>query len=185
VLTRRRPPVAPLATLGLTALLTASQGCHSSDDDARAASMLRCEAVSSAQVAVSPPTVVVHNGMIEVAGTVHRQAGVTGPLDGRVDIDLIGPDGLRLDRSLHAPLIPNTVPADPTQVARYAPTAFGYVPPAGSVLRARYVDRMQARKENIEDGVLDVNGNGGHTGNDVPMSQENGSMPTSPAGRTN
>ena len=179
----RRPFATALAPLGLTGLLAVVGGCsHAAvvSGPEEPNGPLKCQSVSSKDVAVSPPTVVVQNGVMTISGTVHRQVGATGPLDGRVDIDLIGADGLPLDKSLHASLIPNTVPENPSVPARYSPTPFGYVPPAGSVVRARYVDRQTAILENLKDGILDVNGNGGHTGEGVRQSAENGSMPTNP-----
>ena len=142
----------------------------------------RVEAVSSAQVAVSPPVVLVDDGVMRISGTVHRQAGVAGPLQGRVDIDLIGPDGLFLDKSLHCNLQGGAIPTDANTSVAYAPTPFGYVPPAGSTLRARFVDRQAAILENLKDGDLDVNGNGGHTGDGVSRSAANGAMPLNTTG---
>ncbi len=143
---------------------------------------LKVEAVSSAQVAVSPPVVLIEDGVMRITGTVHRQPGVAGPLQGRVDIDLIGPDGLFLDKSLHAPVQGGAVPGDANTSVAYAPTPFGYVPPAGSILRARFVDRQASILEDLKDGDLDVNGNGGHTGDGVSRSASNGSMPLNSTG---
>ena len=177
----RRRPIAALAPLALAVpLALAAAGCHGPtvvSGPGHPDGPLKCTSVNSSDVVVSPPTVEVQDGTMSLSGTVHRVAGATGKLNGRVDIDLIGPDGLKLDKSLHAPLIPNNIPADPNVAARYSPTPFGYVPPAGSTLRARYVDRQEAIREGLEDGILDYNGNNGHTGEGVNRSQENGSHP--------
>ena len=185
----RRRPLAALIPLGLaTAVTVGAAGCSHPAVVSRQGdpnSPLHCEAVPSDQVVVSPPIVSVQSGVMSIAGDVHRQPGVTGPLDGLVAIDLIGPDGLKLDKALHAPLQPGNIPEDPNQSARYAPANFGYVPPIGSTVRAHYLTRQEAILQNMKDGVLDYNGNGGHVGDGVPRSQENGSMPTSPAGPGN
>ena len=169
------------AVLTVALGLAGGSGCHHEDSissgGAQPTGNIKCTAVSSAQVAVAPPVVDIRQGIMRISGTVHRQPGVTGPLDGRVDIDLIGPDGLVLDKSLHCHLLPGTVPVDPNQSAAYSPTPFGFVPPAGSTLRARYVDRQTAILENLQDGDLDYNGNGGHVGTDVNRSSTNGGMP--------
>jgi hypothetical protein len=193
VLTRRGPQaIARFSSLAVAALAAVAVGCHEGDSTggqtasqpsaSQSTGKLKCEAVSSAEVVVSPPVVDIKDGVMRISGTIHRLPGVPGLLDGRVDVDLIGPDGLRLDRSLHCHLEPAGVPMDPGASAAYSPTPFGYVPPDGSTLRARYVDRQAAVLEDLKDGDLDYNGNGGHIGNDVPRSQENGSMPTNSSG---
>jgi hypothetical protein len=163
-------------------------GCHHEDDTGKSKleSTYKTLAEQSPQVVVSPPVPVILNGRnLGISGTIHRQAGFAGVLDGRVDVDLIGPDGMLLDKSLHCHLIPAAIPADASQNATYAPTPFGYIPPAGSTLRARYVDRQAMILEDLKEGDLDYNGNGGHVGADVPRSQENGSGPTNPTGGGN
>ena len=187
MLTRRGPQaVVRFHPLAAVALAVAAVGCHHGDavssGGPQPTGKLKCEAVSSAQVAVSPPVVDIQDGVMRISGTVHRMPGVTGRLDGRVDVDLVGPDGLLLDRSLHCSLQPHGVPMDPNASSGYAPTPFGYVPPEGSTLRARYVDRQASILEDLKDGDLNYNGNGGHVGADVPRSQENGSMPANPTG---
>ena len=187
MLTRRAShPVARLRPLAAVVLAAGVVGCQQNDPAANQPSdRYHCVAVSSPQVAVSPPVANVQHGILTISGTAHRQPGATGPLDGRVDVDLIGPDGMMLDKSLHCHLQPNTIPADPGQVAAYAPTPFGYVPPTGSTLRARYVTAKDAVLEDLKDGDLDYNGNGGHSGSDVPRSQENGAAPANPSGGGN
>ena len=192
MLTRRGPQaIARFSSLAMAALVAVAVGCHEGDSagsqpsQPQSTGKLKLEAAPSTEVVVSPPVADIKDGVLRVSGTIHRQPGVPGILDGRVDVDLIGPDGMRLDRSLHCPLAPPTVPMDPSVSATYAPTPFGYVPPDGSTLRARYVDRQTSVLEDLKDGDLDYNGNGGHVGNDVPRSQENGSMPTNPTGGGN
>ncbi len=185
----RLPAVRRTCNLIALAGLAVAAGCHTgetvSSNSPKPSGTYKCNSVSSSQVVVSPPTVDVTDDVMRLSGTVQRRPGVTGILDGRVDVDLVGPDGLLLDKSLHCHLQPETVPTDATKSATYAPTPFGYVPPVGSTLRARYVDRQAAILEDLKDGDLDYNGNGGHIGEDVPRSQENGSMPTNPTGGGN
>ena len=185
--TRRRPFAPSVAALAAALVATATLvgGCTDDASISRAGdphSFLKCESVSTDQVTVGPPVVEIRNGVMSISGSVRRKPGVTALLDGRVDLDLIGPDGLKLDKSLHAPLVPNDIPMGDNGSSRYAPTPFGFVPPANSTVRARYVTRMEGIKESIDDGILDYNGNNGHTGNDVPRSQENGSTPANATG---
>ena len=166
--------------VGSALLLVAVVGCHDSEEVSggpKPTGEYKAQGVSSAQVAVGAPVAVVKDGVLTISGDVHRLPGVTDRLDGRVDVDLIGPDGLQLDKSLRCHLEPPTVPMDPNHASIYAPTPFGYVPPAGSTLRARYVDHQAAILEDLKDGDLDYNGNYGHTGMGVSPTQENGSAP--------
>ncbi len=181
---RLRPLAIPLATIALTA---GAVGCHHNDDPhkQKIEQTYLLKSQNTAQVVVGPPVAEVDDGVLRVSGTVHRQPGAAGVLDGRVDVDLIGPDGMMLDKSLHCNLQPSAVPMDASQAATYAPTPFGYVPPAGSTLRARYVDRATEILENLREGDLNYNGNGGHTGADIRPSQENGSSPANPSGGGN
>ncbi len=186
MLTRRGShAVARLRPFAILALAAGIVGCHHDDEPAKAtpSTTYNLTSVSSNQVVVSPPVATISEGRnLVISGTIHRQPGVAGELDGRVDVDLIGPDGMVLDKSLHCHLLPNAVPMDPSKSATYAPTPFGYVPPVGSTLRARYVDRQTEILEDLKDGDLDYNGNGGHSGSDVPRSSENGSAPTNASG---
>ena len=182
MLTRRRRSPAALASLVLAA---SAVGCAGGkpvlSGPTHPDGPLKCQAVASKDVVVSPPEVAVQDGMMTVTGTIHRQPGVTGLLDGRVDVDLIGPDGLKLDTMpLHAPMVPGAVPMDPSASAVYSPTKFGYAPPPGSIIRARYVDYKTMINENLRDGILEPNGNGGHTGEGVSPTAENGSSPVNP-----
>ena len=173
------------STFGSVVLLAAVVGCHDSEEVSggpKPTGEYKAQGVSSAQVAVGPPVAVVKDGVLTISGDVHRMPGVTDRLDGRVDVDLIGPDGLQLDKSLRCHLEPPTLSMDPNHASVYAPTPFGYVPPAGSTLRARYVDHQAAILEDLKDGDLDYNGNYGHTGIGVSPTQENGSAPAAPSG---
>ncbi len=125
----------------------------------------------------------VTGGVLRLSGTVQRRPGVTGELDGLVDVDLIGPDGLLLDKQPALPPAAEHRPGRREQDGHLlARPRSGTSPRSGRRCGPGTSTGRTAIRENLKEGDLDYNGNGGHIGTDVPRSQENGSMPTNPTG---
>jgi hypothetical protein len=153
-----------LATVTLGCLLAA--GCHGSgskdtlDEPATSASGLHAEGQSSDLVDVGRPLVEVSDGVLNVSGHVRRKAGTTATIAGRVNIDVIGPDGAMLVW-LPAVLAPNPLPTEGGGEAGYE-IHYGWVPPAGSTVRVHFVDAKTAALEDADE--TEYSGGGAHGG---------------------
>jgi hypothetical protein len=145
--------------IALTAgLLTAGafSGCHKPN----VASDLRIEPQANDWVEVSKPTVIYDKDAMVVAGHVKRKPGVTGEIAGRVDVDVIGPDGKPV-AWIPALLTPSSLP-DANGQSDYT-VRYGYIPLAGSTVQVRFVDAETAKLEDT-DNVEYSNGKGGAGG---------------------
>lgn len=128
------------STFVLTAVLFS--GCASSNP-----SSIQRQGISSDQLDVPAPTVRIDHGVMTVTGNVQRRAGVTDPISGRVDIMVTGPDGNQL-LFLPALLTPDPVPTTGRGESQYT-VHYGWVPPAGSIVRAHFVDAETAQREDV------------------------------------
>ena len=120
---------------------------------------VRVEAVSDKQVEVTPPTVTIADGVMDVSGYVRRLATARREIRGRVDIDVTDPDGEVL-AWIPALLTPEKLPAQAGGEAGYV-VHYGWVPPAGSIVKVRFVDKATAVIEDSE-GAEYEGATGGH-----------------------
>ena len=170
-MTRRFAYLATLAVgLGLVA------GCHESRpagsiDEPAATSGLKAEGVSTDFVEVGRPRVEIDDGVLNVSGHVRRKLlAASSKIEGRVDVDIIGPDGAMLTW-LPAVLAPNPLPTEGSGEAGYE-LHYGWLPPAGSTVRVHFVDQKTAALEDAGDTEYTsgsahgghAGGGGGHTG---------------------
>lgn len=117
-------------------------GCTSSNP----ASIQR-QGISTDQVQVPAPNVQIDHGVMTVTGNVQRKPGVTAPISGRVDITVTDNDGNSL-LFLPALLTPDPIPTEGRGESQYT-THYGWVPPAGSIVRAHFVDAETAQREDV------------------------------------
>lgn len=160
-------------TVAAAAFAVAGTGCHrdrfttaGGDAGNSGKQFLHVEGVSTDQVEVLPPTVSVTENVMTVTGTVRRKDNAPDGLAGRVDIDVLGPDGVRIGFPWIAGLAPPVVSADAAG-STYAPN-IGYLPVKGSTIRVRFLTRQEAQAEDNVNRDPNNTGNGGHTGEDQP-----------------
>ncbi len=106
---------------------------------------LAVQAQDTDSLEVQLPNVVFAGGVMTVRGRVHRKAAAIGEISGRMDIDLIGPDG-KLSQTLTALLTPDPVPSEANGESGYV-VYYGWIPPSGSTVKARFVDWTTAKTE--------------------------------------
>jgi hypothetical protein len=189
-----------MATVSALAVLGLLMGCQSDrkatdhfDDDGIKG---KVTVVDNDMVALDLPVVDVAHDTVYIHGSVHRKPGVTGAIEGRVDIEFLSPEGEYLD-GLPALLTPRAVPFDSNEPATYT-TSYGYVPPKGSIVRIHFVDRETMVKEDLQGtdfsygGSNDAHGGGGagggmYQGGGRPINQNRNSNPghSTSAGHSN
>jgi hypothetical protein len=148
-----------LLVLGLAGL---SAGCHHTP---KPAEHFEANGIQGS-VAVVPndlveldlPVVKVEKGTTYISGVVHRKTTGSEAIQGRVDIEFLGPGGEYLD-GLPALLTPRAVPADANTPATYS-TSYGYVPPTGSTVRVHFIDRDTQIQEDLEGNDFSYSGGG-------------------------
>jgi hypothetical protein len=112
------------------------------------------QGVSNDVVELSHPTVWIEGDSISISGSVKRRPGVTGTIDGRVDITILGPGGGSLVW-VPALLTPNPIPYEGLGESQYI-VHYGYIPPAGSTVVAHFVDADTAKEEDVDNTEKDA-----------------------------
>jgi hypothetical protein len=138
-------------------------GCQDSTAPAgkegAAPSGMRVEGVSTDKLEVPPPNVSIDgDGVMTVQGNVRRRAGVTETISGRVDIDVIGPDGKPLEW-IPALLTPDPMPTEGKGESGYI-IHYGWIPPSGSTVRVHWVDSKTAAREDADETEYSSGGYG-------------------------
>lgn len=158
------------------AVAAAMTGCRSAPSDAPVA------VVADYAVVVDTPVVRIDHGVTSITGTLHRQPGNTDEITGRLDIEFIASDGDVLD-GLPCRFVPRKLPTDPGATASYS-INYGWVPPAGTTVRVKFVDSATAEREDAENGgpgsansaASGATGGHGTGGAHVPNAGAGGSM---------
>lgn len=113
---------------------------HPKRTDLIATGQVKGQAVSGPGIVVSLPIVFRENDDLVVSGTVTRQAGDDAPVQGFLEMRVIGPDDKLLDESL-LHWVPEQIPTAGPRAARYHGRVLGN-PPAGSTVRVAYIEKV-------------------------------------------
>jgi hypothetical protein len=114
------------------------------------------------QVRLLTPEVKFDDGVMTVTGYVRRRPGVRSIISGRIDIDVLDTDGNTLDW-IPALLYPNPVPTEGRGESGYI-IHYGWIPPAGSVVRVRFADSKTAIIEDTTHSETVGGSYGSHSG---------------------
>jgi uncharacterized membrane protein YgcG len=150
-------------------MIAALYGCRSSDTtEDRDPSVppppegVQVQVLQDKQVRLLTPEVKFDDGVMTVIGYVRRRPGVRTVLSGRIDIDVLDTEGNVLDW-IPALLYPNPVPTEGRGEAGYV-IHYGWIPPAGSIVKVRFVDSKTAIIEDTSDSETIGGSYGSHSG---------------------
>jgi hypothetical protein len=123
---------------------------------------VKVEIIQDKQIHVLAPIVEFDSGVMNITGYVRRKPGVRGVITGRVDIQVVDPDGTELDW-IPALVVPSSIPTEGRGEAGYV-IHYGWIPPAGSIIKVSFVDSKTAALEDSADGDTVGGTYGSHTG---------------------
>ncbi len=149
-----------IAAIALLAVL--GGGCASGTKNVPPPEGISVDVTDNDLLVFGPPQVTIEKGVLTVEGTVSRKPGDHDVIAGRIDIDLIASNGENL-AWLTALLTPNPVPDDEKGQSTYV-VRYGLVPPAGTTVQVRFVDKATATQEDIDDREYSGGGYGGGGG---------------------
>jgi len=154
-------PKTKFAAITLVAALMG--GCASSESNSGSPPEgVSAAATDSDLLDFGAPQVLVEKGVMTVEGTVTRKPGDHDVIAGRIDIDVYAANGENL-AWLTALLTPDPVPDDQKSESTYV-VRYGFVPPPGSTVQVRFVDKATATQEDVDDREYAGGGYGGKVG---------------------
>lgn len=125
------------------------------------ANTVRIDLVASELVVLSPPTVLLNDDTLTVAGRVTRRAGVDAAVDGHVALIIVRPDGTE-EEEIPLSLIPRPIPLANSGQSEYR-MQYGWIPPRGTVFRLLFDDQ-----EHVASGNSGAASNAGGRPADLP-----------------
>jgi len=150
-------------------MVAALYGCRSSDTtEDRDPSVppppegVQVQVIQDKLVRLLTPEIKIDDGVLNVTGYVRRRPGVRSVLTGRIDIEVVDAQGTLLDW-IPAVLYPNPIPTEGRGESGYV-IHYGWVPPAGSIVKVHFVDSKTAIIEDSSDSEAIGGSYGSHSG---------------------